>query len=238
MKLDHLAIIMDGNRRWANNRRLDFLKGHNRGAEVLKKIVRNVAKKNISYLTVFAFSCENWSRTEKEISGLISLFKKFLMSDIQNLIKDNICLKIIGDKTAFDKDLQNLFDSAEKQTKKCNGLNFTIAVNYGGQQDILKAFEKILNRKLNVKINLDYIKNNLMTNFLPPVDLLIRTGGEKRISNFLMWDLAYTEFYFSEEHWPNFSTIDLEKAIDDYSNRLRRFGGDEKIRSLDKSKYV
>ena len=237
MELNHLAIIMDGNRRWAIKRHLDFLSGHKRGAEVLKNIAKDVARRKISYLTVFAFSSENWSRTDKEVSGLISLFKKFLMSDIQNLVKDDICLRIIGKRNDFDKDLQDLFNSAERQTKNCKSLNLTIAVNYGGQQDLVSAYNKNLYAK-KTKINSSDIKNNLMTQSLPPVDFLIRTGGEKRISNFLIWDLAYTELYFSDQNWPNFTLKNLDEAINDFSQRLRRFGGDKKIKTFQKSKYV
>lgn len=227
MALTHLAIIMDGNRRWARRHTLRALAGHDEGAQNLKTIARAVAEHGVDYLTVFAFSSENWKRAQSEVSGLISLMRTFLQNDIQQLIDDDIRLLIIGDRTAFDDELQALFAAAEQKTSTCSRLTLTISVNYGGRQDILNAARAVLHEK-GAKDRLDQhdFEMKLNTRQLPDVDLLVRTGGEKRLSNFLLWEMSYAELYFTDVLWPDFTTQDLSKAIKDYYSRDRRYGGD------------
>lgn len=221
----HLAIIMDGNRRWAKQHRLDALRGHSEGSSTIKAIARHAHERGISYLTAFAFSSENWKRPKFEVMGLLELMKRFLMQDLQTLMDDNVVLRIIGDLSAFDKELQALFVDACRLTANNTGLNLTIAVNYGGQQDMLQAMQKLVQTKAAIS-GADDVKALMQTSDIPPVDLLIRTGGEQRLSNFLLWDCAYAELYFSEKLWPDFSKDDLDKALADFDMRDRRYGGD------------
>ena len=227
MALTHLAIIMDGNRRWARQHTLRALAGHDKGAQNLKDIARAVAEHGVTYLTVFAFSSENWKRSQAEVSGLISLMRGFLQNDVQQLIDDNIRLLIIGDISAFDDDLQALFAAAEQRTSSCTRLTLTIAVNYGGRQDILNAAQAVLQgQHAGVTLDQHDFEMKLNTRQLPDVDLLVRTGGERRLSNFLLWEMSYAELYFTDVLWPDFTTQDLSSAIKDYYSRDRRYGGD------------
>lgn len=227
MALTHLAIIMDGNRRWARQHTLRALAGHDKGAQNLKDIARAVAEHGVTYLTVFAFSSENWKRSQAEVSGLISLMRGFLQNDVQQLIDDNIRLLIIGDISAFDDDLQALFAAAEQRTSSCTRLTLTIAVNYGGRQDILNAAQAVLqDQHAGVTLEQHDFEMKLNTRQLPDVDLLVRTGGERRLSNFLLWEMSYAELYFTDVLWPDFTTQDLSSAIKDYYSRDRRYGGD------------
>ena len=227
MALTHLAIIMDGNRRWARQHTLRALAGHDKGAHNLKDIARAVAEHGVTYLTVFAFSSENWKRSQAEVSGLISLMRGFLQNDVQQLIDDNIRLLIIGDRSAFDDDLQALFAAAEQRTSSCTRLTLTIAVNYGGRQDILNAAQAVLqDQHAGVTLEQHDFEMKLNTRQLPDVDLLVRTGGERRLSNFLLWEMSYAELYFTDVLWPDFTTQDLSSAIKDYYSRDRRYGGD------------
>ena len=227
MVLTHLAIIMDGNRRWARQHTLRALAGHDKGAQNLKDIARAVAEHGVTYLTVFAFSSENWKRSQAEVSGLISLMRGFLQNDVQQLIDDNIRLLIIGDRSAFDDDLQALFAAAEQRTSSCTRLTLTIAVNYGGRQDILNAAQAVLqDQHAGVTLEQHDFEMKLNTRQLPDVDLLVRTGGERRLSNFLLWEMSYAELYFTDVLWPDFTTQDLSSAIKDYYSRDRRYGGD------------
>ena len=224
----HVAIIMDGNRRWARQRRFDVLQGHTKGTDTLKHISRQAHERGVSFLTVFAFSSENWRRPKFEVEGLINLMKRFIRQDLETLITDNVKLRIIGDITAFDNDLRELFADALRRTSNNTGLNLTIAINYGGQQDMLSAV-KMLQTQQKSDITLDDLKAAMQTSALPKVDFLIRTGGETRISNFLLWDCAYAELYFSAKYWPDFTINDFENALADYVSRDRRFGGDTVI---------
>ncbi|EHI48953.1 undecaprenyl diphosphate synthase [SAR116 cluster alpha proteobacterium HIMB100] len=227
MALTHLAIIMDGNRRWARQHTLRALAGHDKGAQNLKDIARAVAEHGVTYLTVFAFSSENWKRSQAEVSGLISLMRGFLQNDVQQLIDDNIRLLIIGDRSAFDDDLQALFAAAEQKTSSCTRLTLTIALNYGGRQDILNAAQAVLqDQHAGVTLEQHDFEMKLNTRQLPDVDLLVRTGGERRLSNFLLWEMSYAELYFTDVLWPDFTTQDLSSAIKDYYSRDRRYGGD------------
>lgn len=224
----HIAIIMDGNRRWARNRRFDVLRGHSKGTDTLKDIARYAHDIGVSYLTCFAFSSENWRRPKYEISGLIELMRRFLVQDLDALTTDNVRLRIIGDLSAFDDDLCELFAKAIRQTSQNTGLNLTIAVNYGGQQDMLQALAKLQPLDPNT-LTIDDVKAAMQTAPLPKVDLLVRTGGEQRLSNFLLWDCAYAELYFTDKYWPDFTAQDLRQAVADFESRDRRFGGDSAV---------
>ncbi|MEC8744082.1 MAG: polyprenyl diphosphate synthase [Pseudomonadota bacterium] len=234
---NHLAIIMDGNRRWARGHALDIAIGHNEGAQTLKKICKAVSNQAINYLTVFAFSSENWSRSTKEIDALMGLMRRFLMQEVDELVTQNVRLRIIGDRSVFDDEMQKLFSMVEQKTRNNSGLVLTIAVNYGGRQDIAQAVVALANQlskgfDVHEERAVTAVKSHLMTQDLPDVDLLIRTGGEKRISNFLLWDISYAELYFSDKLWPDFSETDLKSALDDYGTRKRRFGGDSALRTV------
>ena len=223
----HIAIIMDGNRRWAREHRFDVLKGHSQGSNTLKDIAEHAQKIGVDYLTVFAFSTENWRRPQREVNALIELMRRFLMQDLESLISDNVRLRIIGDLAPFDRDLRALFEDAVKQTSTNTGLQLTVAINYGGKQDLMQAMQKVASENPDLKeISEEDLKSALQTSDLPEIDLLIRTGGEYRLSNFILWDSAYAELYFSEKYWPDFTGADLDEAIDNFANRQRRFGGD------------
>jgi len=203
------------------------IRDSDKGAQNLKDIARAVAEHGVTYLTVFAFSSENWKRSQAEVSGLISLMRGFLQNDVQQLIDDNIRLLIIGDRSAFDDDLQALFAAAEQRTSSCTRLTLTIAVNYGGRQDILNAAQAVLqDQHAGVTLEQHDFEMKLNTRQLPDVDLLVRTGGERRLSNFLLWEISYAELYFTDVLWPDFTTQDLSSAIKDYYSRDRRYGGD------------
>ena len=225
----HVAIIMDGNRRWAKQRRLDALRGHSQGTNIIKSVARHAHERGITHLTAFAFSTENWNRPQIEVRGLIELMRRFLTQDLESLISDNVKLHVIGDLTVFDTELQTLFAEAQHRTTDNTGLVFTVAVNYGGQQDMAQALQKLQKNNENLPTIGD-VKAAMQTSFLPTVDLLIRTGGEKRLSNFLLWDCAYAELHFNDKYWPDFTNDDFDKALSDYSNRDRRYGGDSAVK--------
>jgi len=225
----HVAIIMDGNRRWAKQRRLDALRGHSQGTNIIKSVARHAHERGITHLTAFAFSTENWNRPQIEVRGLIELMRRFLIQDLESLISDNVKLHVIGDLTVFDTELQTLFAEAQHRTADNTGLVFTVAVNYGGQQDMAQALQKLQKNNESAPTIGD-VKAAMQTSFLPTVDLLIRTGGEKRLSNFLLWDCAYAELHFSDKYWPDFTNDDFDKALSDYSNRDRRYGGDSAVK--------
>jgi undecaprenyl diphosphate synthase len=225
----HIAIIMDGNGRWAVSRRLPRALGHQAGVKAVRKIVEYCAKENIEVLTLFAFSSENWRRPKDEVSLLMKLFLTTLQSEINRLDRNNVRVHFIGDRKAFPEQLQQKIVQGEDKTKHNDGLNLVIAANYGGHWDIQQASksiaESVLSGEMQVSdINEDVIRSRLSIPSLPDPDLFIRTGGEKRISNFLLWQLAYTEFYFTDELWPDFSQASLEDAIEDFATRQRRFG--------------
>ena len=228
--LHHLAIIMDGNRRWANAHGFEVLKGHHQGAETIKVISRAAIDQNIKWLTVFAFSSENWQRPAGEVKGLMALIKQFILTQSKELIDSNNRLRIIGRRDRFSGDLQDAILDIEKSSAMNTGLNLTVALDYGGRQDITAAAAKIAYEVESgllkaSQVNDDLLKSRLSTRVLPPVDLLIRTGGEQRISNFLLWDLSYAELHFSDRYWPEFTAQDLTIAISDYTKRERRYGG-------------
>jgi undecaprenyl diphosphate synthase len=225
----HIAIIMDGNGRWAQKRLMPRIMGHYAGVKAVRKIVEYCAKQNIEVLSLFAFSSENWRRPQDEVSLLMELFMNTLQSEVDKLDKNNIRLKIIGDKSAFPEKLREKIATAEGQTAQNDGLTLLIAANYGGRWDITQALRQIVAGVKSGEIDEQAISEQLINQYLvtaelPEPDLFIRSGGEERISNFLLWQLAYTEFYFTDALWPDFDQQALEKAIGSFKGRQRRFG--------------
>ena len=219
--LNHIAIIMDGNGRWGLRKFNSRNKGHSAGLDVVEKIIKVSIKQNIKFLTLFAFSTENWKRPKNEINFLFKLLEKFLKSRLIKFHKKNIKLKIIGEKK-FSKKLNNLILSSEKKTKNNSKLQINLALNYGSKQEIVKAIKKINSKKL--KITEKIVTENLYTKNIPDPDILIRTGKTKRLSNFLLWQISYTEIFFSNKLWPDFSEKDFIKIIDKYRKIKRNFG--------------
>jgi len=222
----HIAVIMDGNGRWAKKRFLPRVAGHQRGVESLRDMVKSCRDLGVEYLTVFAFSSENWRRPADEVSFLMQLFVKMLEIEMVRMHENNICLKIIGDRERFDAPLQRLIVEAERLTASNTGLTLTIAANYGGRWDIMQAVQAMLREhpERAGTFSEEELEPYLAMNYAPEPDLFIRTGGEQRISNFLLWQLAYTELYFTDTLWPAFDREALEAAISSYQKRERRFG--------------
>ncbi|VAW93371.1 Undecaprenyl diphosphate synthase [hydrothermal vent metagenome] len=225
----HIAIIMDGNGRWARKRLLPRVAGHKSGVKVVRNIVQYCAKHSIGALTIFAFSSENWKRPKKEVGSLMELFFTALEKEVKSLNENNVCMQFIGDRTVFSKKLQNKISSSEQLTQSNSGLKLSVAANYGGRWDITNAAKQLVNDieqgKLSKEdINEESLSQRMSLNLLPEPDLFIRTGGEERISNFLLWQLAYTELYFTKTLWPDFTEVEIEKAIQNYIQRQRRFG--------------
>ena len=230
----HVGLIMDGNRRWAAIRGLSPIKGHNHGAKNLKKIVESSVDLGIRELSIFAFSTENWNRLKKETTAIFKLFERYLSSEIADLKKNNVKLKVVGIFDEKHPNLLKLIDNAQEITKENTGLKLNVAINYGGKSDVLHAAKKIafqvINNKLDInKINEEVFYNNLITNQISDIDFLIRTSGEQRISNFMIWQLVYSELYFTETFWPDFDETEFFKAIETYSKRDRRFGASNVI---------
>ena len=223
---EHVAIIMDGNGRWAKKRFLPRIAGHSRGVETVRKAVRYCLNHGISYLTLFAFSSENWRRPADEVSLLMQLFARALMQEVSKLETNGVRLKIVGDLTRFDPELQTMIRTAEQKTAANNKLTLTVAANYGGRWDIVQAVNRLSTEKAEKagQWTEDDVAPYLSMSYAPEPDLFIRTGGEERISNFLLWQLAYTEFYFTATLWPEFDTAAFDKAIASYQKRERRFG--------------
>ena len=225
----HVAIIMDGNGRWAKQRRLPRTAGHKEGVKTTQEIIKACGEAGIKYLTLFAFSSENWNRPKTEVSALMDLFLRSLENEVSNLAENGVRLKFLGQSDAFSKKLFQQMQHAEQLTKDNDKLFLNIAVNYGGKWDLLQATKKLIEQvqhgSLSLSdINESVLENELATGSMPAADLFIRTGGEQRISNFLLWQLAYTELYFSEALWPDFGLEELNKALDAYRLRQRRFG--------------
>ncbi|AFZ82737.1 polyprenyl diphosphate synthase [Candidatus Kinetoplastidibacterium crithidiae] len=227
----HLAIIMDGNGRWASSRFLPRSSGHVKGIKSAISIINKSMQLGTKYLTLFAFSSENWNRPPEEVSNLISLFAKTLENKVDRLIAEGICFNVIGDTTAFNYDLQELINYAVRKTSGNKRFYLTVAANYGGHWDILQAIKLMifdkdnsLFQRNNHNLYINDFSRYLSMSWAPNPDLLIRTGGEKRISNFLIWQLAYTELYFTDIYWPDFTPLDLERAFEWYKTRERRFG--------------
>ena len=222
----HIAIIMDGNGRWAKQRFLPRVAGHQRGVEALRKVVRACRELGVEYLTVFAFSSENWRRPADEVSFLMTLFLKMLEREVANLHENNIRLKIIGDRSRFSDELRQTMRKAEQLTAGNNALTLTVAANYGGRWDVTHAVQTMLKEHTQLAQGFaeDDLSPYLSMSDAPEPDLFIRTGGEQRISNFMLWKLAYTELYFTNILWPAFGRKELEAAIASYQKRERRFG--------------
>ena len=222
----HVAIIMDGNNRWTKKHKLKGFAGHEKGIDSIQNAVDTAKLFNIKYLTLFSFSSENWSRPKKEVNFLMSLLRKYLSDKINKLIKDNISVRMIDDKKQLPKDIIKKINSYQKLTSKNKGLNLIFAFNYGSRNEIVRALKKIINKFLKKKflINENIISSNLFTKNIPDPDLLIRTSGEKRLSNFLLWQLAYTELVFLDVLWPDFKKKHFVDALNQYSKRLRRYG--------------
>ena len=221
----HIAIIMDGNGRWAKKRSLPRTAGHVAGAKTFKTIARYCNKIGLKYLTVYAFSPENWKRPEDEVKSIMNLLRDYL-KDAENFKDENIKVNFIGDRTPLAEDIKALMKKNEDGSKDATGLTLNIAINYGGRDEITNAVKKIVNSGVNAEdITEDLISQNLYTYGIPDPDLIIRPSGEYRLSNYLIWQSAYAEYWFSDILWPDFTPQHLEKAINDYNHRNRRFGG-------------
>jgi undecaprenyl diphosphate synthase len=221
----HVAIIMDGNGRWARKRRLPRLAGHRRGVEAVRATVRACAERGIGYLTLFAFSSENWRRPTEEVALLMKLFEVALSSEVEKLHGNGMRLKVVGDTQRFDPAIRRLIEQGESLTAGNPGLTLTIAANYGGRWDILQAMNRFVAENPTAKeIQEQQLSPYLAMSYAPEPDLFIRTGGEQRVSNFLLWQLAYSELYFTEALWPDFDAAVLDAAIVSYRTRERRFG--------------
>ena len=225
----HIAIILDGNGRWAKQRHQPRFMGHRAGVKSVEKIVKYCVEKQILVLSLFAFSSENWRRPGKEVSLLMELFALVLKQQVKHLDKNNVRLKIIGDMSKFSSSLQKQITDAQSTTKNNTGLTLNIAANYGGHWDITRSVQELATKiqagtLMPEQITADLIKTGLTTADLPDPDLFIRTGGEQRVSNFMLWQMAYTEFYFTNTLWPDFDADSLDLAIESFTHRERRFG--------------
>ena len=216
----HVAIIMDGNGRWAHKRLLPRIAGHRRGVEAVRAAVESCAERGIEFLTLFAFSSENWRRPAEEVALLMQLFQTALTNEVERMHKNGVRLKVVGDTRRFDPKIRLLIEQGERLTAENRRLTLTIAANYGGRWDILQALNKIKERPVDEAA----LASRLAMSYAPEPDLFVRTGGEQRISNFLLWQLAYTELYFTETLWPDFDAAALDQAIASFRLRERRFG--------------
>ena len=228
-EISHIALIMDGNGRWARSRGLPRYEGHAQGLRTLRKLLRDLKNLNISYLTLFTFSIDNWKRPKEETSKLMQLLRKFISNDLSELHSNNVRIKIIGSRNEIPKDIVDLIKGAEALTVNNTGLYLQVAFNYSGRQEIINATKKIAIASAKGEIDPNKIDNtifesNLYSAGVPDPDLIIRTGSEKRVSNFLLWQLSYSEVYFEECLWPDFNKNKLDLAINDYNSRSRRFG--------------
>lgn len=228
--LKHIGIIMDGNRRWAKSKGLETIDGHKKGIDAAKNIIKAAIKQKISFLTLYAFSSENWKRDPAEIKDLMNLLRFFLSTEINTLSESGVKLSILGDLSQFDDDIKKNIEKASSYNKKKFKINLIMAINYGGRQEITYAVKKICKKIINKEIKINQvnekeIEGNLYIQNVPDPDLIIRTGGDSRLSNFLLWQSAYTELLFFKKPWPDFTEKDFSEAVLDYKNRERRFGG-------------
>lgn len=228
--LKHIAFIMDGNGRWATSKGLPREAGHKEGAKNFKEVVRYCKNIGIKYVTVYAFSTENWKRSKEEVDALMNLLRNYMKTCLKTAAKNDMVVRVIGDKTGLDEDIRQKIEELESASANNQGLNFQIAINYGSRDEIIRSVRKIMEDVKAGKIEAGQMDEELFDSYLdtagiPSPDLLIRTSGEQRLSNFLMWQLAYTEFYFTEVPWPAFSKKELEMAIEKYNGRDRRYGG-------------
>lgn len=225
----HIAIIMDGNGRWAKRRGLPRSMGHKKGAETVEKIVEAAKDLGVKYLTLYAFSTENWNRSEEEVSTLIGLLREYLKKDLSEIQKHNVRIRFIGEKNMLDEDIAQSMDRIEANTKNNDAMTVCLAISYGSRQEIVSAVKKIATIVQRGDISIDEIDEKKMSSFLythdiPDPDLVVRTSGEQRISNYLLWQIAYCEFYFTDVYWPDFSKKDLEEIIENFNSRERRYG--------------
>ncbi|MFU8831933.1 MAG: polyprenyl diphosphate synthase [Wenzhouxiangella sp.] len=232
----HVAIVMDGNGRWAQRQGKPRSQGHQAGSEALKRAVEAVMSHKIRHMTVYAFSSENWSRPTVEVRQLLDLFMRALTREVRKLDEHGVCIRFIGDRAAFNRPLRDGMSRAERRTEKNDELHLNVAVNYGGRADILNAARELTRRVQSGDLDLEQIDEQafhhcLSLDDVPAPDLLIRTGGERRLSNFLLWQLAYTELYFTDVLWPDFGAEHVEAALKDFASRERRFGGLGKVKS-------
>ncbi len=232
----HVAVIMDGNGRWAQARGLPRMMGHRAGVEALKTTLRLCSEWGIRALTVYAFSTENWSRPEDEVSFLMTLFERVLQSQLESLIKEQVCIKFLGDLEVLPDKLRELIDEATHSTSRNSGIHFNVCTNYGGRRELVLAAQKLAARSVKGELNPELIDENIFASELFTAsevdpDLLIRTSGERRISNFLLWQLAYAEIHITDTLWPDFDESSLKEALIDYQSRCRRFGGLDRINS-------
>ena len=226
----HIAIIMDGNGRWAKSRFMPRTYGHKVGVETIRKVVKECSRLGVKYLTLYAFSTENWKRPKDEVSALMGLLVKYLRNELEELHKNNVKILTIGDISKLPQACIEELDHVKEKTKDNRGLVMSLALNYGGRNDLVNAVKNISQEVVDGKISVDDIGDDLISSHLstkesPDPDLVVRTSGEQRLSNFLLWELAYSEFYFADIHWPDFDEKELQKAIFAYQSRDRRFGG-------------
>jgi undecaprenyl diphosphate synthase len=222
----HIAIIMDGNGRWAKQRKLPRAAGHKRGVEIVREVVKACVARGVEYLTLFAFSSENWRRPEEEVSMLKQLFIMALEREAQKLHRNGICLRVVGELAPFGKKITDLVARTEQLTQENKSMTLTIAANYGGRWDLMQAMQRLIESMPEQRggFTEEQFASHLAMAYAPEPDLFIRTGGEQRISNFLLWQLAYSEFYFTDTLWPDFNAAALDQAIESYQRRERRFG--------------
>lgn len=223
-KIEHIAIIMDGNGRWAQDKGMDRIFGHKEGANSAKKIIEACSDLNINYLTLYAFSTENWNRPQFEVDSLMSLLSAMLKNEIKELERNNIVFNVVGRVEDLPKSVQNIISDVIDRTKYNTGLILSLALSYGGRQEIIDAVNKIIVSKKSEIIDEEIVKNNLYCPEIPDPDLIIRTAGEYRLSNFLLWQSAYAELFVSQKNWPDFKKKDLMEALKDFENRDRTFG--------------
>ncbi len=226
----HVAIILDGNGRWAKEKGMPRNYGHMQGAKAVEDILEVASDMGIRYLTVYAFSTENWNRPESEVAALMKILRTYLKTSIKKSMKNNVRCRVIGDKTALSEDIREAIEELEKATAGNTGLTFSIAINYGGRDEITRAVRKIASKVKEGELSAEDITEQMIgseldTGYMPDPDLLIRTCNEQRISNFLLWQCAYAEFYFTPVAWPDFDKAELEKAVEAYAGRNRKFGG-------------
>ena len=226
---NHVAIILDGNGRWAKSKGMPRNYGHVQGAKTVEVICEEAYRMGISYLTVYAFSTENWNRPKDEVDALMKLLRNYMKTCLATAKKNRMCVRVIGDKTGLDEDIRNRIAQLEESTRQNDGLHFQIALNYGGRDEIIRAIRRMALKISEGGLRADeitesYFSDMLDTAGLPEPDLLIRTCGEQRISNFLLWQLAYTEFYFTDVAWPDFTKEELLRAVEAYNHRDRRYG--------------
>ena len=221
--IKHIAIIMDGNGRWAKEKGLNRTAGHEAGAKTVRDITIHCSNIGVKYLTLYAFSTENWTRPKLEVAFLMKLLEKYFISELSVYLENNVKFKAIGDLSRFSKKLQNIIEDTQDKTSSCTGLTQILALNYGSKDEIVRAVRKLQDK--NLEVTEENINNHLDTGDIDAVDLLIRTSGEVRVSNYLLWQIAYAEMSFTKTYWPEFTSYELDDIIDDFNKRERRFGG-------------